>query len=64
MESQYRLALLAKDIIVLDACLGRKLEMVERPLEPIYKEKIIVSSAQSEREPNARNAQKENKLAK
>ena len=31
--------------------------MVELPLEPIYEETIVISSAQSKRERNARNAQ-------
>ena len=47
---QYKLALLAKENIILDTILGPKPEMVERPLEPIYKETIVGASAQSERE--------------
>ena len=31
--------------------------MVDLPLEPIYEETIVISSAQSKRERNARNAQ-------
>ena len=56
---QYKLALLAKENIILDTLLGPKPEMVELPLEPIYKETIEGASAQSERERerNARNAQ-------
>ena len=46
---QYKLALLAKENIILDTLLGPKPEMVELPLEPIYKETIIGASAQSER---------------
>ena len=52
-----KLALLAKEHITLDTLLGPKPEMVELPLEPIYKETIVGASAQSERERNARNAQ-------
>ena len=44
---QYKLALLAKENIIVDTL----------PLEPIYKETIVGASAQSERERNARNAQ-------
>ena len=54
---QYELALLAKENIILDSLLGPKLEMVDLPLELIYEETIFGSSAQSERERNARNAQ-------
>ena len=54
---QYRLALLAKENNILDILLGPKHEMVDLPLEPIYEETIVVSSAQSERERNARNPQ-------
>ena len=54
---QYKLALLAKENIILDTLLGPKPEMVELPLEPIYEETIVGASAQSERERNARNAQ-------
>ena len=53
---QYKLALLAKENIILDTLLGPKPEMVELPLEPIYEETIVGASAQSERERNARNA--------
>ena len=56
---QYKLALLAKENIILETLLllGPKPEMVELPLEPIYEETIVGASAQSERERNARNAQ-------
>ena len=54
---QYKLALLAKENITLDTLLGPKPEMVDLPLEPVYEETKVVSSAQSERERNARNAQ-------
>ena len=56
---QYKLALLAKETIILDTPLGPTPEMVELPLEPIYEETIVGASAQSERERerNARNAQ-------
>ena len=54
---RYRLAQLAKENIILDTLLGPKHEMVHLPLEPIYEETIVVSSAQSESERNARNAQ-------
>ena len=54
---QYKLALLAKENIILDTLLRPKPEMVELPLEPIYEETIVGASAQSERERNARNAQ-------
>ena len=54
---QYKLALLAKENIILDTLRGPKPEMVELPLEPIYEETIVGASAQSERERNARNAQ-------
>ena len=54
---QYKLALLAKENIILDTLLCPKPEMVELPLEPIYKETIVGASAQSERERNAQNAQ-------
>ena len=55
---QYKLALLAKENIIIGTLLGPKHEMVELPLEPIYEETIVGASAQSERERNARNAQK------
>ena len=54
---QYKLALLAKENIILETLLGPKTEMVDLPLEPKYGETIIGSSAQSEREKNARSAQ-------
>ena len=47
---QYKLALLAKENVILDTLLGPKPEMVEIPLEPIYEENIVGASAQSERE--------------
>ena len=53
---QYKLAMLAKEIINLDTLLGPKPETVELSLEYIYKEMIVGSSAQSERERKARNA--------
>ena len=53
----YKLALLVKGNVILDTLLGPKPEMVDLPLDPIYKETIVGSSAQSEREGNARNAQ-------
>ena len=56
-REQYKLALLAKENIILDILLGPKPEMVDLPLEPIYVETIICSSAQSERERNACKAQ-------
>ena len=54
---QYKMALLAKENIILNTLLAPKPEIVDLPLEPIYEETIIGSSAQSERERNARNAQ-------
>ena len=45
---QYKLALLARENIILDILLGPKPEMVDRPLEPIYEETLMGSSAQSE----------------
>ena len=56
---QYKLALLAKGNIFIDTLLRSKPEMVDLPLEPIYKETTAGASAQSERERerNARNAQ-------
>ena len=56
---QYKLALMAKENIILDTLLGPKLEMVNLPLEAIYKDTKVGSSAQSERERNARNAHQE-----
>ena len=47
---QYKLALLAKENIILDTLLGPEPEMVELPLETIYEETIVGASAQSERE--------------
>ena len=47
---QYKLALLAKENIILDTLLGPMPEMVELPIESIYKETIVRASAQSERE--------------
>ena len=43
---QYKLALLAKENIILDTLLGTKPEMLELSLEPIYGETIVGSSAQ------------------
>ena len=60
----YKLALLAKESIILDTLLGPKPEMVHLPLEPIYEETIVGSSAQSERERNARNSKPKDGLAK
>ena len=57
MEVEYELAPLAKENMILDTLLGPKTEMVDLPLERIYDEAIVGSSAQSERERNARNAQ-------
>ena len=54
---QYELELLAKENKILDTPLGLKPEKVDLPLEPIYEETIIGSSAQLEREINARKAQ-------
>ena len=54
---QYKLALLAKEYTIRDTLLGPKPEMVDLPLEPIFEETIIGSSARSERKKNARNAQ-------
>ena len=53
---QYKLGLIAKEIIVLYTLLASKPEMAERPLESIIEETIICSSAKSELEPYARNA--------
>ena len=62
---QYKLALLAKEKIILDTLLGPKPEMVELPLEPIYEETIIGPSAQSEREREERSqSATKNELAK
>ena len=46
---KYKLALLAKENIILDTLVGPKPEMVELPLEPIYEESIVGAFAQSER---------------
>ena len=56
-QMQAQLALLAKENIALDALLEPKPETVQLPLEPIYENTITGSSAQSERERLARNAQ-------
>ena len=53
---QYKFAL-TKENIILDTLLGPKPEMVDLPLAPIYEERFVGSSAHSERERNARNAQ-------
>ena len=47
---QYKLAMLAKENIILDTLLGPKPEMEELSPEPIYEETIVGASAQSERE--------------
>ena len=54
---QAKLALLAKENITLDKLLEPKPEAVQLPLEPIYENTLPSSSAQSERERVARNAQ-------
>ena len=54
---QYKLALLAKENKIVDTLLEQKPEVVDLPLEPIYEETMIGSSAQSEGERNARYAQ-------
>ena len=54
---QAKLALLAKENIALDTLLEPKPETVQLPLEPIYESIITGSSAQSERETLASNAQ-------
>ena len=56
-QMQAKLALLAKENISLDILLEPKPETVQLPLEPIYEFTITGSSAQSERERLARNAQ-------
>ena len=56
-QTQAKLALLAKENITIDTLLEPKPETVQRPLEPIYEVTITGSSAQSERERLARNAQ-------
>ena len=57
MESTVQIGTAGKKNIILDTLLGPKPEMVELPLEPIYKVTIVGASAQSERERNVRNAQ-------
>ena len=54
---QHKLELLAKENIILETRNGPKPEIVDLPLKPINEETIVGSSAQSERERNARNAQ-------
>ena len=54
---QAKLALLAKENITKDTLLKPKPETVQLPLELIYEDTITGSSAQSERERLARNAQ-------
>ena len=54
---QYKLDLLAKENSILGTVLGPKPEIVELSLETTNEETIVGSSAQSEWEPNARNAQ-------
>ena len=54
---KYKLALLAKYNIITNTLLGPKPEIVDLPFEVIYAETIVGSSAQSERERKARNAQ-------
>ena len=54
---QYKLALLQKRTSFSIHYLDPKPEMMDLPLEKTYEENIIGSSAQSERERNARNAQ-------
>ena len=54
---QAKLALLAKESIALDTLLEPKPATVQLPLEPIYKNTITGSTAQSERKRLARNAQ-------
>ena len=56
-QMQAKLALLKKENITLDILLEPKPENVQLPLEPIYESTITDSSAQSERERLARNAQ-------
>ena len=56
-QRQAKLALLAKENITLDTLLEPKPETVQLPLESIYEDTITGSSAQSERERLARNAQ-------
>ena len=56
-QTQAKLGLIAKEIINLVMLLDPKPENVQRSLEPIYKNTIPISAAQSERERLARNAQ-------
>ena len=56
-QMQAKLALLAKENIALDTLLEPNPETVQLPLEPIYENTITGSSAQSESERLARNAQ-------
>ena len=56
-QMQAKLALLAKESLALDILLETKPEAVQLPVEPIYENTITGSSAQSERERLARNAQ-------
>ena len=56
-QMQAKLALLEKENIALYILLEPKPEAVQLPLEPIYENTIPSSSAQSERESLARNAQ-------
>ena len=56
-QMQAKMALLAKEIIALDTLLEPEPETLQLPLEPIYESTITGSSAQSERERLARNAQ-------
>ena len=56
-QMQAKLALLAKENFNLDILLEPKPENVQLPLESIYESAITGSSAQSERERQARNAQ-------
>ena len=57
MQMRAKLALLAKENIALDTLLEPKPENIQLPLEPVYENTISGSSAQSEQEPLARNAQ-------
>ena len=56
---QYELSVLSKENIIFDTLLGSKAKMIEFLLELLYEETIVGSSAQFERERNARNAQQE-----
>ena len=55
--SSYKIALVAKENIILGPFLVPKPEIVENALEPLYEETIVGSSTKSEREGSARNAQ-------